>query len=358
MTNLLMTKFLIPALCIVSVFYYVFVLCIVPFFLADDSKKSEGNISESKELPQHTQYKLAKAIISTVVVIGVLLGIVVLIFRFKIAILLFALYVFGALQLIITSFYYLYSAIKYVIWQPSQQQKDMSKNQEQSIAFLGLVLILIGLSFGDRTELMYQVKNWPGYMSDLIVGTGLVVWYFVAFFFFFSLLLINMHYICLLVKTRSKPKTIRKKASKSIVKRDMFVYSSKAWDRMLIQWRRPLKLLNAMWWAILLIFDTIVAFIFVLWEWIEVIGLLLFAFLPRSVSKILHSLCTLLSDGINHIILSMSRVVAIFSFIIVYIIIKYNNVMSSQGIDVFEFLSSVIVIPLVISQLIELHNKK
>lgn len=200
-------------------------------------------------------------------------------------------------------------------------------------------------------KLYYPLSNTGNALSDFFIAISLIIWYGISLFLYISHFFIISEYIFNLMK-------------KSAIKNKIHFFLKKPLNE--TKWEitpyndifTPNDLL-----------DNIIYFIF--YTLCVVIDLLIISF-SDSVIMTYKSIYLLIKKGysiINRVFIFLQRTPGIklvisfrFAFIISILLVhsvdKYMQIFSPAGSNVFEYVGSVIVIPLIISQVNEIRNSK
>ena len=328
-------------------------LCILPFFE-----------KESFTLEEESRYKVEhkigiKEIIEIILLIATILGVVFFILICQIRFMMWFLVVFGIIYLGIAILGSFYEFIKYIIGKSSSDYQITTKKQ-QSFILVGICVItafdyLSKENYYDMINIFMSENN--TFVFDIIKMLILIVWYFSAIFFSLATLILILHNIVVIFRCKCKEK--KYKELKSVYKEFNCKFVSKmAWRKFeVIQRNRPLKkILYYCIWMLSIVIDAIQAFFIAMLNLVYRIVLIII-FYPRIIIKsVLYNINDLLYKNPGKAIILCSRFSLMSSIITVFIIDKYSEIFSSAGSQVYEFLCSVIIIPLLITHIIELKR--
>ncbi|MCM1399177.1 MAG: hypothetical protein NC225_06800 [Clostridium sp.] len=196
----------------------------------------------------------------------------------------------------------------------------------------------------------------PFALKDFILILVLILLYYLNIFFISSFFVLSLHNIIIFINSQmgkkgGKQKKNRKKRHKKKIKN----FSAK---KVKILKFNKTKIGYHICHIIHILGEIVFFIIDSLFQWMRILVYLIIKF-PFIVARgIFRKLISRLSGDQGKTIIFLSRLSLLVSCIVVYIIDKYNCIFSAQGSESYEFLCSVILIPLVITQLADLKNRK
>ena len=116
-------------------------------------------------------------------------------------------------------------------------------------------------------------------------------------------------------------------------------------------------ILNIIWLASVILECLIIMLAWVL-DMLRAMSYVVFIVSPWILKNKLKSLISVLEKNLGKGIILSSRISLVSSLLIVFLIDKYQKILSESGSEVYEFFCSVLIIPFLITQLSELRKKK
>lgn len=296
----------------------------------------------------------AQDIIGIIIFLATIIGMFILILRSQSKLIMWIMLIIGFcyLGLIVLSSFYEF--IKYIFVKPSSNFEITTKTQ-QSLCFVSLFIIggceiISKESF--REMINKTISGKSILLLDAIKMIVLIYWYFATIFFALTLLILILHNIAVLFGSKDK----ENKNLKLPYREFKTVFLSKKIERRIKNEAFLKRLVFSIFWVISLIIDSVKSF-FVSAVNLVYSMIVIVVFYPKNVYiKVLDYLINLLRLNPGKAVILCSRFSLISSLIIVFVIDKYLKVFSCSGSQVYDFLCSVIIIPFLITQIMELKD--
>ena len=193
--------------------------------------------------------------------------------------------------------------------------------------------------------------NWNAFILDSLKMSFLILWYFFVMFFSLVFLLLTLHNV---VAFCDKKKEHVKCKEWKYNELEIIFDSEKVWGKLEATQNYKKKILYGIIWILYCIWDSLKALVVSIIEIVRKVILAMVYVLLRSIEKVVN----LLKKDQSKVVIISSRISLISSLLIVYLIDKYEQVFSKSGSEVYGFLSSVIIIPFLISQISSLRSRR
>lgn len=233
------------------------------------------------------------------------------------------------------------------------KNEETIKNEKLTIKDIVSMSVMLSVTFGIIIGCVCWIIN-----AKVVVV--LIFWYFSILFFTaaFFMLFINKTlriYRNLTKEVRNKSRN-KHKETNGRNERERLSEKIWAWNEKKQHARGWRKVLLYFGWFICLILETLKEFILALMRVIKDLLRLLFIGFPKWLLVQVKKLLDLLEQDLGKAIIISSRISLVGALLIVYLVDKYQKVLSAEGSDVYEFLCSVIMIPFLITQLSALRR--
>jgi hypothetical protein len=248
--------------------------------------------------------------------------------------------------------------IEYVFLKPLDF--ELTKYRESVLKFIAIIMMLVCREIA-REERIMQIKHWLAgikpEVADIFLMAGFTFWYFTVSFFISSFFILLLHKTVVLSNSRNNLK-VRTTSDKHFKKLawsfSLSQLVSKRIDA-LTQKEKWKKACYYILWLICLLADgVIVPLVLMIKDGTNAVLLGLQALVLPGFKKI----CLALGRNQGKSIIIISRLSLVGSLMFVYLMDKYMKLFSAQGSEVYEFICSVIIIPLLITQIIEIRRRK
>lgn len=343
---------------------YAFMFCIyfisdtlLPFFIKNDKvnkiKQSNNSVVKSKLNKRDIIKSIVSLIISLILIFlyftnqsnPFVIFIIMIIF----------------LRWVILLPYAIWKTIRYIYGKPFNF--IFTKDNETAFSLVGLSMFFI-CSFIAREETISMigqklVKHKP-IIHDFIAMGLITIWYFIVLLFTISFGILSMHIINKIIISRFKVKP--KKPKKPYIITSYSMEFSLA-DKLTITINKLPKevnitkvLYNLIWLLCVIVDSMIMMLRIIVIDLIKETLLLIVRAFNYSIYSGIKNISNILSNNQGKAIIIITRISLVSSLVIVYLIDKYQQIFSPSGSNVYEFICSVIIIPLIIAQLLEIRK--
>jgi hypothetical protein len=327
-----------------------------------EKKKENANKGKQKN-EENDMHNLRKWVHFLASIITLLLSIYIM---FKIKQLYFFLLFPFMLIIVVTVPYLLWVFIHYIFIDPN----DFIFTEKKELAFKTLAIMLaFAYEFISSAKVGEAINKYllhANYIfADILMIFLLVSWYFIFLFFTLSLLMLSLQRGLILLNNNTKVNT----AIKAFVYKERKQKEDKEfvlWANLIIKEinniprHKKMKRIsyNIVWYLSIIIDVARIAInglVLVMWHSIK----LATTVLPVKIIKhCISGFSKIASNNLGRTIIIISRISLIISLLIVFLIDKYIQVFSTQGSSIYEFLCSVITIPLIITRIIDIKGQK
>lgn len=334
--------------------------CLVTSFISPCNKKVF--IKQKPENINKSDKHKIRDVIHFVVFFAAFILAYYFVIKLKFMILIYVFISLGILLFAVTIPYVIWSFIHYIIIKPFDY--ELTEERKSTLGFAGIIMVFVcgAVAKNDVSAQLGQfLSNVEPSIHDFILMAILTIWYFAVLFFTLTFFILSAHDINIWIRNRMKNKRTQSKrkplafikptptslANIIIEKIDAFTE-----ENMLK------KVLYNILWFISLLIDILLGFSKVLIEFIWNLIIIIVFVPPKLIRNAINALSESLSKNQGKSIIIISRVSLISALIIVYLVDKYMGVFSGPGSDIFEFMCSVIIIPIIITQIIDLKSKQ
>lgn len=338
-------------------FMVTYLLVLTCFSLVTSSVKQNREAIEKKDKSVDTHTTNVRVFVQLFFMIGLIIALFFLVFKYQIKPIIYFFYVAAVLIGIVVIPYSIWSFIQYVFIKPFDF--ELTKIRESALGLTGFILygicgiIANGDSGNQINQLLLKIDP---VIADLLTIALLTFWYFTVTFFTLSFFILTLHKINIFVRSRIKNKkpTVTSKRtseknglilSKLILEKIDMCKDGKPW----------IKVKYYVFWVVCIPVDLLIGLLKVMY--IDAVKLIFIAS-KRFLRNGVRFLVNILSKNQGKAIIIVSRVSLVGSLIFVYLIDKYQQIFSISGSEIYEFICSVIIIPLLITQLIEIRSKR
>ena len=229
---------------------------------------------------------------------------------------------------------------------------------EKIMGFIGVVSYLIcsGISRGTAIQLVPQFLLSSPFSKDIIYFILIISWYSFVLFFDSALIILTLHHIVIKIPFLAKPHNFTSplRYNESILN---FCAVIDKWlislPRVTLKQKFTCAIYKKIWFLLkipAIVFEVIINSIYMILS-------LSLTVLAKTFSLFIRKTNHALRTPPEKTILVLSRLSFVLSFIIVYIIDRYQEIFSPSGSDVYEFTCSVILIPFLITELSKIRKK-
>lgn len=350
-------------------------------FLTDSvsiNNKSELEIKPKKNKPRKSFIKKLKTISGVMIFAGALLVLYILTkipgkaIMIAIAVFISAL---PLLSLAFMTFYYIVMIFDLYVLGKIRERIPFTKRDKLMIHFSAgicfLFIFIIRFIFLDIIHSFIGGINWV-FIADLLTGSSLLVSLFLTVFFLISLSILNIKSCFKIIqnvssKDRENPAIQGKEVDRSCEKSSFvnFHSSKDYWqwnfivDRYLLSRKEPIHLWDKVTltglWIFLILLDIIVLPLQYAYSSIATIGSILLP-MARKTGKKFLIFCRQSDDTLGLLFYRVALLALIVAALMAHAILLENNLLSDNGMRVFEFGSSVILIPIILSQMLSIRD--
>ncbi len=351
---------------------FAFFFLMMIFFVITDTifqKKKVEQINKQDDTKKNITIKeIILIILMLVIAIIAILGILILL-KIGNEIILYFFLVFALLGWVVILPFSIRDFIQFLF--VKKKEYKLTKEVRNSLILIGAVSAIICLCYTngdyDKIHAIYgSMCSFIGeFGTDLLKITAFTFWYFITIFyscFFFVLSVENIVFVRNINDNQNKneEKKNKKKEQKKESNRNVLPLSTEVELKInnLSKNKRLKKCMLWLWWFLLAIVDIVFMYIKLIYEFIKSIFLIIVLSIPRFIESVKKWVFEKLINEQGKTIIVMSRFSLVFSLMIVYFINKYNSIFSNKGSEIYEFLCSVIIIPTLITQIIDLRSDK
>ena len=261
---------------------------------------------------------------------------------------------------LVIAFYNLWEFVRYVF--SKSFEHTLTSQQENMLFLAGYFTFLISKWLFANLEslrLDLALSSLPLFVEDFILMVGLTLWYFSISFFGITFLFLSFNKISICINEKRKgEKTIKKLCDFRLSNREGVAFYLKIDEKIkLIRKEKSIDRLRCLFAKIawVVIGPVIMG--------VEVLVNFMFNFFAICINIVVSDFGTgilkledLFTKNQGRRIIVVSRFSLVFSLLVVFVIDKYCGVFSVYGSKIYEFVCSVILIPLFISQLTKLRE--
>lgn len=342
------------------VFFGTFCFYAIIYVLSSFLKVKDETLERSNTgLTEPKTWRL-KSIVQLIELLVCIIGLFYFVLKYQIKFVIFGFIIIVFAWWIVLIPYIIGDFVHYIFVKPFEYKLTKEKENTLVLAvFLTLFVCSLMISPTIKSTFESVGLEVPLSVKDIFLMVGLTFWYFVICFFNFAFIILGLHKLIVSIKPKTKngTKTMPKEKSwqfdANIIKVRIRIGEKIVLlhpDRI---GRRIGYLISKTLWIIMEPVMIIVeGLVECLWKLLYLIFKGSFVVICIYMKRLINVLET--NQGKN--ILILSRVSLVFSLLCVYFVDKYQGVLSPSGSEIYEFLCSVILIPLFIAQLTELKG--
>lgn len=338
-----------------------YVYCIVDFVYQTIMEKSQSISIEESVSEQLTEKKdkIAKTRSSIKLFFNICGIITVFLFIMKLRDTIF-LDIFLAFSIVYMGyimFISIFGVLRYIFHKPFDYY--FSKLNETNLFFMGLLFFYISKDLGKFGDtLAIKAAHLSIYILDLLKVTSLILWYFQFFFLFPTLFLLTLHKVAIIWRIKAKKSPDNGQAKfmlNNAAPIELARKHEEFFDANPIK-NNFLRVLNQLLWIVCVLFDATIGLVLWFLKYIFHIIFRMFSSVIENVRKILSKVFINLEKNQGKTIIIISRYSIIVSLTFILFLDKYNNLFSEPGGEIYEFICSVVIIPFVFSQILEIKE--
>lgn len=204
------------------------------------------------------------------------------------------------------------------------------------------------------------LPNTDVFLIDLIVILVQLLWNFLMYFLILVYLMIFARRVLFFIRKRSKGTSRLKRNTKQSKGLDYLIFTIRVESHIDAKPTRGLlyKVIIYLVWFFAVLFDSslglIILIIYNIYLNIKGLVKIVLNWIVMAGTKLVDLMC----NTPDKRIVLLSRFSIVFSLTTLFFIDKYNKVLSNSGSEVYEFLCGVIIIPMVITQALEISRNK
>lgn len=262
----------------------------------------------------------------------------------------------GFIWLLLVFIFVIADFIKYILG--THDTYNLTERNENIFLLSGLLMVFIYIvmyPFSNSDPLNSIIAKMPLWIKDFILMVFLICWYFSPLFFSITYIILTLNKLTEFFKDRDiKINNKKKKISMGlkVPRIHRIIKGLKNYSF----FKGKYKGINYAVFFILTIIESLLMGIDLIIDIIAQMCLMIKTFCTFLMNIIIKSIHILRSDS-GRIIAVLSRLSLIMSVLTVFVIDKYENVFSTAGSEIYEFLCSVLMIPFFITQLNKIRNK-
>lgn len=336
--------------------FYAIIYVLSSFLAVKDETLERANT----ELTEPKKWRL-KSIVQLIELLICIVGLFYFVLKYQIKFVIFGFIIIVFAWWVVLIPYTIGDFIHYIFMKPFEYK--LTKEKENTLVLVGfLTLFVCSLMISPTIKSTFESVGFevPLSVKDIFLMVGLTFWYFAICFFSFAFIILGLHKLIISIKAKTKnsTKTMPKEKSWQLNANIIRIYRRIVGEKIVLLHpdrigRRIGYLISKTLWIIIepvmIIVEVLVE---CLWKLLFLIFKGSFVVICMYMKRLINGLET--NQGKN--IMILSRVSLVFSLLCVYFVDKYQGVLSSSGSEIYEFLCSVILIPLFIAQLTELKE--
>lgn len=240
----------------------------------------------------------------------------------------------------------------------------LTKEKEDTIwltGFLAYAVCCVLVKEETGRQIVQHIADWEAYWKDIVNMILLIFWYFSVIFFSLCFWFISLQKIILIIKYKAGLRDCHignpKKLKPSCVKIE-FTNKIQVKLNSLPKNKWVTKTILNIIWLISVVLECLVLILVWLLDMFRAMMYIIFKIIPMILINKLKSFSHLLEKDLGKGIIFSSRISLVSSLLIVFLIDKYQKILSESGSEVYEFFCSVLIIPFLITQLSELRKRK
>ena len=316
----------------------------------------QKDISET-ENENRKKIKVYDIIQLMIILIGILAPFYVII-RYRIKIFLVLMIIVGGIMLGIVFSVALIEFIRYVFLR--SMDLKITKESKNTLWLVGVFVLAICSALSEKSTNSFIFQHISGiniFVSDMVKICILILWYFSVIFFILMFAILLLHNIIMIFPRKRKRNNKRKGRYTD--------WKVTLWSNLVMgsieKVSKEYKMRKVLYYAIWIIccfVDGIRNCIIGLANLIYMLWTILASLPSILLKKTTQVIGILFQRDQGKVIVICSRLAMVSSLLMIYIINKYEQILSNAGSDIYEFLCSVMIIPFLVTQINSMKNLK
>jgi len=322
--------------------------------IVDSSKREKDESTKEVDKNEAIRTPLVRKILQVLITLSVLFAIAYLAYRYKIKPIIDIYKIASYMFFITISLYSLLVLIKFVYIKPLDFK--FTPIRKSALKLLGFVMLLVCAAvFSSTNQINSFLLDKKPIITDLLIMTLLTLWYFAVVFFSLSYMILALEGIHSFCKNLNKGKRFKINFKKKTTRN--WPYFSEELNRKLDGIERG-QILKKFGYYLIWVLSVIVEAIALIFEYLFIRTGELLIFLGIKLFKKCYKWLDDIIKNLGKSIIIVFRGSLVCTLIFIFFIDKYQQILTTAGSEIYEFMCGVIIIPLIITQILEIKGKQ